>query len=76
VFRGSTIAELDALVDQLSADCDYLIFDTPGRDDEFARHVRRRYAGHPMNDSFVDFDLISQVDPKPSRCAACLSMQS
>ena len=38
--------------------------DTPGRDDVFARHL----APHantlvtPMNDSFVDFDLIGQVD--------------
>lgn len=66
VFRGSTIAELDALVDQLSADCDYLIFDTPGRDDEFARHVATGADTlvTPLNDSFVDFDLIGQVDPE------------
>jgi chromosome partitioning protein len=66
VFRGSTIAELDALVEQLSADCDYLIFDTPGRDDEFARHVATGADTlvTPLNDSFVDFDLIGQVDPE------------
>ncbi len=64
VFRGSTIEELDALVAQLSQDCDYLIFDTPGRDDEFARYVATGADTlvTPLNDSFVDFDLIGQVD--------------
>lgn len=45
---------------------DYLVIDTPGRDDPSARTA----AGiadtlvTPMNDSFVDFDLIGQVDPE------------
>ena len=64
VFRGSTVPELDALVEQLSQDVDFLIFDTPGRDDEFARHVATTADTlvTPLNDSFVDFDLIGQVD--------------
>jgi chromosome partitioning protein len=64
VFNGSTVAELDALCDELGADHDFLIFDTPGRDDEFARHAATGADTlvTPLNDSFVDFDLIGQVD--------------
>lgn len=64
VFNGSTLAELDALVAQVAPQCDYLIFDTPGRDDEFARYVATDADTlvTPLNDSFVDFDLIGQVD--------------
>ena len=40
------------------------VFDTPGRDDPFARHAATSADTlvTPMNDSFVDFDLIGQVD--------------
>ena len=64
VFRGSTVAELDALTAQMSEGADFLLFDTPGRDDEFARHAATGADTlvTPLNDSFVDFDLIGQVD--------------
>jgi chromosome partitioning protein len=64
VFNGGTVAELDALAEQLGAGHDFLIFDTPGSDDEFARHVATSADTlvTPLNDSFVDFDLIGQVD--------------
>lgn len=64
VFTGSTIEELDAQVAELSEGTDFLIFDTPGRDDPFARHVATEADTlvTPLNDSFVDFDLIGQVD--------------
>ena len=64
VFRGSSVAELEALIAQVAEGMDFLIFDTPGRDDEFARHVATSADTlvTPLNDSFVDFDLIGQVD--------------
>ena len=64
VFGGETLAELDAHVAELSQDADFLIFDTPGRDDLFARHAATEADTlvTPLNDSFVDFDLIGQVD--------------
>ncbi|MES2699035.1 MAG: division plane positioning ATPase MipZ [Pseudomonadota bacterium] len=64
VFRGTTVEELEEQVARLSAQTDFLIFDTPGRDDPFARHVATEADTlvTPMNDSFVDFDLIGQVD--------------
>ncbi|MCT8003710.1 division plane positioning ATPase MipZ [Sphingomonas sanguinis] len=51
---------------RLSQDADFLIVDTPGRDDHFARTAAAlsNTLVTPMNDSFVDFDLIGQVDPE------------
>ena len=52
-------------LDALAQDTDFLIVDTPGRDDD---HVRFAISTAdtlvtPINDSFVDLDLIGQVDP-------------
>lgn len=64
VYAGNDVAELEALAAQVSEGCDFLIFDTPGRDDPMARHVATEADTlvTPMNDSFVDFDLIGQVE--------------
>ena len=64
VFNGSTIDELEALTAEVGEGMDFVIFDTPGRDDEFARHAATGADTlvTPLNDSFVDFDLIGQVD--------------
>jgi chromosome partitioning protein len=47
-------------------DTDFLVIDTPGRDDPCARTAAALADTlvTPMNDSFVDFDLIGQVDPE------------
>ncbi|MFT4026562.1 MAG: division plane positioning ATPase MipZ [Novosphingobium sp.] len=64
VFGGTTIAELEALTAAVGEGMDFIVFDTPGRDDEFARHAATGADTlvTPLNDSFVDFDLIGQVD--------------
>ncbi|MFM5924065.1 MAG: division plane positioning ATPase MipZ [Novosphingobium sp.] len=64
VFAGDSIEALDAQAAELAEGMDFLIFDTPGRDDPFARHVATGADTlvTPLNDSFVDFDLIGQVD--------------
>ena len=64
VFRGESVADFDALTAEHGEGADFLIIDTPGRDDELARHAATRADTlvTPMNDSFVDFDLIGQVD--------------
>lgn len=69
VFEGGSPEELDSLAHALGEDCDFLIFDTPGRDDPLARHVATNADTlvTPLNDSFVDFDLIGQVDPENFR---------
>jgi len=60
--RGISIEDR---MNSLAADAEFLIVDTPGRDDD---HVRAAIATAdtlvtPINDSFVDLDLIGQVDP-------------
>ncbi len=64
VYEGTSAEELDAMAAHLGADHDFLVFDTPGRDDPLARHVATQADTlvTPLNDSFVDFDLIGQVD--------------
>lgn len=64
VLRGGTVADLDEQAAELAEGADFILFDTPGRDDEFARHVATGADTlvTPLNDSFVDFDLIGQVD--------------
>jgi chromosome partitioning protein len=64
VYGGGDVEELDAMTEQMGADADFIVFDTPGRDDPLARHVATRADTlvTPLNDSFVDFDLIGQVD--------------
>ena len=63
---GETDARYEALLDTLLDGSDYLVIDTPGRDDKFARMAATQADTlvTPMNDSFVDFDLIGQVDPE------------
>lgn len=52
------------LLGELGTGADFLVIDTPGRDDPFARLAvtNADTLVTPMNDSFVDFDLIGQVD--------------
>lgn len=53
-----------ALAEATSA-CDFVIIDTPGADTELSRaaHQRADLIVTPMNDSFVDFDVLGVVDP-------------
>ncbi|MBA3862907.1 MAG: ATPase [Erythrobacter sp.] len=64
VFRGQNTGDLLAMIRRLEASCDFLIIDNPGRDDAYARIAVENADTlvTPMNDSFVDFDLIGQVD--------------
>ncbi|NCN84350.1 MAG: AAA family ATPase [Sphingomonadales bacterium] len=66
VFEDDNLARLEQLIERLADGADFLLYDTPGRDDKFARFVatRANTLVTPINDSFVDFDLIGQVDPE------------
>jgi chromosome partitioning protein len=60
-------AKGSAIEDQLNAmaeGTDFLIVDTPGRDDDYVRRAisTADTLVTPINDSFVDLDLIGQVD--------------
>jgi chromosome partitioning protein len=58
----------DALA-RMAEDADFLVIDTPGRDDPYAREaiVRADTLITPINDSFVDLDLIGEVDAETYR---------
>ena len=47
------------------SEADFLVIDTPGADTELSRaaHQRADLIVTPMNDSFVDFDVLGVVDP-------------
>ncbi|KWV91274.1 division plane positioning ATPase MipZ [Erythrobacter sp. YT30] len=64
VFSGDTPEALLKTIARLEKDTDFLIVDNPGRDDPFARAAVENADTlvTPLNDSFVDFDLIGQVD--------------
>lgn len=66
VFAEGDAHALDACIATEGEGADFVIIDTPGRDDPLARHAatRARTLVTPINDSFVDFDLIGQVDPE------------
>ncbi|KWV94755.1 division plane positioning ATPase MipZ [Erythrobacter sp. AP23] len=64
VVEGMDEPAMDAFLAENSAVADFVIIDTPGRDDPLARHAATTADTlvTPMNDSFVDFDLIGQVE--------------
>lgn len=65
VGRSDECARLDACVEKFAAQNDFIVIDTPGGDGFMSRH------GHshadtlitPLNDSFVDLDLLAKIDP-------------
>ena len=62
---------LNAAIARLAAHADVIVIDTPGRDDALARAaiLMADTLVTPMNDSFVDLDLIGQVDPETYKIA-------
>ena len=61
--------EIDAVLDRLGQEAEIVVVDTPGRDDPDARKamLRADTLVTPINDSFVDLDLIGQVDAETYR---------
>lgn len=61
--KGATIGERIAV---LRGEAEIVLIDTPGRDDPHARDAMGRADTlvTPINDSFIDLDLIGQVDPE------------
>lgn len=55
----------EALASALQSDVHFLIIDTPGSDTVLSRaaHQSADLVVTPMNDSFVDFDMLGVVDP-------------
>jgi len=66
VLEEQTHEKLEATIRELSEGTDVIVIDTPGRDDPIARAaiLKADTLVTPMNDSFVDLDLIGQVHPE------------
>ncbi len=58
-------ANADEIGEMFTADADFVVVDTPGADTELSRlaHQGADVILTPMNDSFVDFDMLGVVDP-------------
>ncbi|ATX64754.1 division plane positioning ATPase MipZ [Roseinatronobacter bogoriensis] len=59
-------ARMGAALEALSADCDYIVIDCPGsytRLSQYAHSVADTLIT-PINDSFIDFDLLARTDPE------------
>ena len=56
----------NAAIKTLSETCDVILIDCPGAHSNLSRlgHSRADTLVTPMNDSFIDFDLLARVDPK------------
>ncbi|HKC03617.1 MAG TPA: division plane positioning ATPase MipZ [Sphingomicrobium sp.] len=66
VLEDHSEAGFGAACERLAQNADVIVVDTPGRDDEVARLaiLAADTLVTPMNDSFVDLDLIGQVHPE------------
>ena len=66
VLDEMTEVALEAAIARLSGQADVIVIDTPGRDDPVSRAaiLIADTLVTPMNDSFVDLDLIGQVHPE------------
>jgi chromosome partitioning protein len=66
VYEGLDADEFLDVINSFGAGADFLIIDTPGRDDPATRVAitRANTLVTPINDSFIDLDLIGQVDPE------------
>ena len=66
VLEDQTHEKLEAAIHELAQEADVIVIDTPGRDDPIARAaiLKADTLVTPMNDSFVDLDLIGQVHPE------------
>lgn len=68
-FDPAKDESLDAAIARIGEGADMLVIDTPGRDDPYARAamVKADTLVTPINDSFVDLDLIGEVDAETYR---------
>ena len=65
-YSQKDIEDFENLVKQLNNEYDFIVIDTPGNDNILNRHAH--YLANtiitPINDSFLDVDLLGKVDPK------------
>lgn len=63
--EAEQLARFEQAFAEVAAAADFVVIDTPGADTAISRaaHVRADLIVTPMNDSFVDFDMLGVVDP-------------
>ena len=63
--RAARCMALTDAADDLAPSCDFIVMDTPGQANHLARlaHSMADVLVTPLNDSFVDFDVLGTVDP-------------
>ncbi len=63
--EAEQLARFDEAFGRAREDAAFVIIDTPGGDTALSRtaHARADLVVTPMNDSFVDFDMLGHVDP-------------
>ncbi len=63
--EAEVLARFEDAFGQASQEADFIIVDTPGSDTQISRtaHGLADVIVTPMNDSFVDFDMLGVVDP-------------
>jgi chromosome partitioning protein len=63
--QSEELRQLTQALAELESGCDFVVVDTPGSD-TFLGRLAHRIADTlitPMNDSFVDFDVLARIDP-------------
>jgi chromosome partitioning protein len=62
----SEFGQFSAAVSAVEKTCDFIVIDTPGTDSYLMRlaHSMADTLVTPLNDSFLDFDVLGAVDPK------------
>jgi chromosome partitioning protein len=65
VGADDQVAVFEAMLADAGAGADFIVIDTPGADTALSRkaHQSADVIITPLNDSFVDFDMLGQVDP-------------
>jgi chromosome partitioning protein len=65
VDEAEALARFEAAMTQARGEVDFILIDTPGGDTALSRvaHAQADLIVTPMNDSFVDFDMLGTVDP-------------
>jgi len=63
--RGAELSRFDGFMNGLQGDSDYIVIDTPGNDTVLGSHAHSHadVLITPVNDSFIDLDVIAKVSP-------------
>ncbi len=64
--------EFAGILERISSRLDFVVIDTPGSDTKLSRlaHAEADTLVTPLNDSFVDFDLLARIDPMTFKVTA------